>query len=124
MGTQTATNPQDTTVEHKIQKLKELFADAPPLGKAALQNVIKEIASDASNAPQPVESAGRIGSRLGKVSELTMMVPFAPGGAKRLRAFLRALNGNLTRGAELVGTLHNMRFVFLENDTKIGSAHV
>jgi hypothetical protein len=119
MATQTMAKDQDTGVEHKIQKLKELFADAPPLGKAALQNVLKEIASDASNMPPPVESAGRIGSRLGKVSELTMIVPFAPGGAQRLRTFLRALNGNLTRGAELVGTLHNMRFVFLENDTKL-----
>ena len=119
METQASTKEQDTSVESKIQKLKELFADAPPLGKAALQNVLKEIASDASNMPEPVESAGRIGSRLGKVSELTMMVPFAPGGAQRLRTFLRALNGNLTRGAERVGTLHNMRFVFLENDTKL-----
>jgi hypothetical protein len=29
-----------------------------------------------------VESAGRVGSRLGKVSELTIIVPFAPGGAQ------------------------------------------
>src|SRR5262245_42343727 len=120
MDTQTVTKATDpNSVETKIQKLKELFADAPPLGKAALQNVLKEIAADASNMPPPVESAGRIGSRLGKVSELTMMIPFAPGGAQRLRTFLRALNGNLTKGAELVGTLHNMRFVFLENDTKL-----
>src|SRR5262245_50593182 len=119
MATQTPPKEQDTTVEQKIQKLKELFADAPPIGQAALKNVLKEIASDASDMPPPVESAGRIGSRLGKVSELTMMIPFAPGGAQRLRTFLRTLNGNLTKGAELVGTLHNMRFVFLENDTKL-----
>src|SRR5262249_17677544 len=72
----------------------------------------------AGTPPPPVESAGRIGSRLGKVSELTMVVPFAPGGARRLRAFLRYVNGNLNQG-DLVGTLHNMRFVFLENDTKL-----
>src|SRR5262245_21027232 len=119
MATDTPVKTQDTSVEHKIQKLEALFADAPPLGEAALKNVLKEIASDAANMPPPVESAGRIGSRLGKVSELTMMIPFAPGGAQRLRTFLRALNGNLTKGAEKVGTLHNMRFVFLENDTKL-----
>jgi len=66
-----------------------------------------------------VESAGRVGVRLGKVSELTMIVPLAPGGAKRLRAFLQLLHGNLKRGGDLVGTLHNMRFVFLDNDTKL-----
>jgi hypothetical protein len=66
-----------------------------------------------------VESAGRVGSRLDKVSELTIIVPLAPGGAKRLRAFLRLLNGNLKRGGDLVGTLHNMRFVFFDNDTRL-----
>ena len=48
-----------------------------------------------------------------------MIVPFAPGGAKRLRALLRLIGGNLSGGAEKVGTLHDMRFVFLENDTKM-----
>ena len=64
-----------------------------------------------------MESAGRTGSRLGTVSELTMIVPFAPGGARRLRAVLDALNGNFD-GADKVGTVHDMRFVFLDNDTK------
>jgi hypothetical protein len=69
--------------------------------------------------PPPVESAGRVGARLGKVSELTIIVPLAPGGAKRLRAFLRLLRGNLSRGADKVGTLHTMRFVFFDNDTRL-----
>ena len=115
---QTVTEAEHQT-EEKIQKLRDLFADAPELGKRALENVMRELKSQASSMPPPVESAGRIGTRLGKVSELTMLVPFAPGGARRLRAFLRLLNGNLTPGAELVGTLHNMRFVFLDNDTKL-----
>jgi hypothetical protein len=119
MTTETKTPTGSNHAEQKIQELRDLFADAPPVGKAALENVMRELTSDASAVPPPVESAGRIGSRLGKVSELTMIVPFAPGGARRLRAFLRLLNGNLTHGAELVGTLHNMRFVFLENDTKL-----
>src|SRR6185437_5769599 len=68
--------------------------------------------------PPPIVSAGRVGSRLGKVSELTMVVPLAPGGAERLRAFLRLLGGNLA-GADKVGTVHDMRFVFLDNDTRM-----
>jgi hypothetical protein len=43
------------------------------------------LAAFATAPPPPVESAGRVGSRLGKVSELTIIVPFAPGGAQRLR---------------------------------------
>ena len=79
----TATQPgQDLTVEQKISQLRELFADAPEIGKTALENVLSRLASDASQKPPPpIESAGRVGSRLGKVSELTIIVPFAPGGA-------------------------------------------
>src|SRR4029079_615453 len=110
---------RDLTVEEKIQQLRELFADAPEVGKTALENVLKRLASDASKAPPPpVESAGRVGSRLSKVSELTIIVPFAPGGAERLRTFLRLFGGNLA-GADDVGTVHDMRFVFLDNDTKM-----
>ena len=38
---------------------------------------------------------------------------------KRLRAFLQLLGGNLSQGANKVGTLHNMRFVFFDNDTRL-----
>jgi len=99
--------------------LRELFADAPELGKKALENALHELRSEASDLPPPVESAGRVGARLGKVSELTIIVPLAPGGAKRLRAFLRILRGNLSQGADKVGTLHTMRFVFFDNDTRL-----
>ena len=115
----TAGHDHDQTAEEKIQQLRELFADAPEVGKTALENVLRELTSQASEAPPPpVESAGRVGSRLGKVSELTIIVPFAPGGAQRLRAFLQLLNGNLA-GADKVGTVHDMRFVFLDNDTRM-----
>ena len=102
----------------KIQKLRDLFADAPELGRKALENVLRELTSDVSQGEWPhVESAGRTGARLGKVSELTIIVPLAPGGAKRLRAFLQLLGGYADAGK--VGTVHNMRFVFLDNDTKM-----
>jgi len=122
MTTETATatgTGQDMTVEEKIKKLRELFADAPEVGKTALENVLGELTSQASKTPPPpIESAGRVGSRLGKVSELTILVPFAPGGAQRLRTFLQLLGGNLA-GADKVGSVHDMRFVFLDNDTRM-----
>ena len=106
------------SAEEKINQLRELFADAPEVGRTALEKVLNRLASDASKTPPPVQSAGRVGSRLGKVSELTIIVPFAPGGAQRLRAFLRLFGGNLA-GADDVGTVHDMRFVFLDNDTRM-----
>ena len=109
---------QSVNAQQKIQAMRELFADAPELGRKALENVLRELASDVSHGQNPpIESAGRTGSRLGKVSELTIIVPLAPGGAKRLRAFLQLLGGNVNAGK--VGTVHDMRFVFLDNDTKM-----
>jgi hypothetical protein len=103
--TQTSTKPdQDHSIEAKIQQFREPFAEAPELGKKALENALHELRSQVSDLPPPVESAGRVGARLGKVSELTIIVPLAPGGAKRLRAFLRLLRGNLSQGADKVGT--------------------
>jgi len=119
MQTPSASQPaKDQTVEQKIQQLRELFADAPEVGKTALENVLRELTSQVSEPPPPVQSAGRAGVRLGKVSELTIIVPLAPGGAKRLRTFLQMLGGNLA-GADKVGTVHDMRFVFLDNDTRM-----
>ena len=107
------------TAQEKIHKLQELYADAPEISKKALANVLRELTSQVSvTPPPPIQSAGRAGSRLGKVSELTLLIPLAPGGARRLREFLRLLGGNLN-GADKVGTVHDMRFVFLDNDTKL-----
>jgi hypothetical protein len=109
----------DVSVEEKIKQLRELFADAPEVGKTALENVLQELTSQAADTPPPsVESAGRVGIRLGNVSELTIIVPLAPGGADRTRAFLKLLGGNLA-GADKVGSVHDMRFVFLDNDTRM-----
>ncbi len=123
MATATSTNTQtgskpSADAHAKIQELRELFADAPEVGKKALENVLRDLTSDVSQGQLPSgESAGRTGSRLEKVSELTIIVPFAPGGAKRLRAFLKLLGGFANAGK--VGTVHDMRFVFLDNDTRM-----
>ena len=113
---------QSSDLEQKLQKLRELYADAPEMGKTALENLIRALKSGppAKEPAARIESAGRIGRRQGKVSELTVIVPLASGGARRLRGFLETLHGTI--GNELVdrvGTVHDMRFVFLENDTKL-----
>jgi hypothetical protein len=100
--------------ERKIQKMRELYADAPEIGKAALENGLAAL-TEALAAPAREETAGRIGLRQGKVSELCVFLPFVEGGAKRLRGFLQLLEGNF-RAADAVGTVHDMRFVFIDND--------
>jgi hypothetical protein len=107
----------DAVVEQKVQKLRELYADAPELGRVALEKRLPNLKRELA-AATGTQNAGRIGARQGKVSELTGIIPFAKGGARRLRGLLQALEGNF-KGGDAVGTLHDMRFVFLENDTKL-----
>ncbi|HJT66778.1 MAG TPA: hypothetical protein VJ749_10000 [Pyrinomonadaceae bacterium] len=116
MQTQTQLD-QDHIVEQKIQQLRELYADAPEVGRVALEKGMDHLKQELA-AATGMQNAGRIGARQGKVSELTGIIPFAEGGAKRLRGLLQALEGNF-RGGDAVGTLHDMRFVFLDNDTKL-----
>jgi hypothetical protein len=114
----TARSEHSADVQQKVDELRKLFADAPEMAQTALENALPALMSEAAEAQaSQSESAGRIGLRRGTVSELTVIAPFAPGGARRLRAVLRLLNGNFSGGTK-VGTLHNMRFVFLDNDTK------
>jgi hypothetical protein len=118
---QTEARPeQGATVEEKVARFRQLFADAPQYAKTAVENVLDELKSQVESKPPAsrMESAGRAGSRQGKVSELTLLVPLAPGGAQRLRGFLQLLDGDFD-GADKVGTVHDMRFVFLDNDTKL-----
>jgi hypothetical protein len=119
MTTQTVTRPEsDHTLEKKIQRLREVYATGPEVGKTALEKVLGELTSFASTTRARVESAGRTGVRQGKVSELLFIAPFAPGGAARLRALLELRDGSFD-DTDRVGTVHDMRFVFLDNDTKL-----
>src|SRR5262249_23311511 len=93
----------DHTVEKKIQQLGELRADAAVVGRNRVNTALRAHKRGLAVSRGRGERAGCGGPRLGKVSELTIIVPLAPGGAKRLRAFLRLLKGNLSQGANKVG---------------------
>ena len=116
---------QDAGAE-KLMRIKELYADAPELGKAALRDGVAalkkefglgEADQDAAAATQ-ARTAGRIGARRGKLSELTGIMQLVPGGGRRIRGLLDIADGNF-KGADLVGTLHDMRFVLLNDDTTL-----
>ncbi len=112
---------QSLDLEARISKLREIYADASEISKTALENVIRAVQSGKpASESVPMQSAGRVGARRGKVSELTTLLPIKPSSAKRMRAFLELLHGDLgNQGVDKVGTVHDMRFVFLDNDTKL-----
>ena len=57
MTTETTTATTGATAEEKISQLRELFADAPEVGRKALENVLGQLTSQASQKPPPVESS-------------------------------------------------------------------
>ena len=60
-------NPESKpNAEEVVRGLRHLFADAPALGRQALENVLQNLIEQAANPPPPVETAGRTGSRLGR----------------------------------------------------------
>jgi hypothetical protein len=67
---------RDQVVEQKIQKLRELYADAPELGRIAFEKGLPDLKRELA-AATGTQNAGRIGARQGKVSELTGIIPFA-----------------------------------------------
>lgn len=97
------------------QKIDAAIGDASVALKVF---IAKRLADPEMVASHRVTKAGRIGLKSGQVSELTLIAPLKPGGAERLRKFFALIEQNFF-GAGQVGTLHNMRFVFLENDTKL-----
>jgi hypothetical protein len=121
MATQTAIRPESNqTFEKKIQRARELYATGPELGKAALETLIRDMKSGSSRREPAtrMSSAGRIGSSQGKVSELLVIAPLVPGGAERIRALLELRDGDFS-DTDKVGTVHDMRFLLLDNDTKM-----
>ena len=63
MATQTATRPES---DQTVEKLRQLYADAPEYAKKALENTIKDLASTATQPRSRMESAGRTGWRQGR----------------------------------------------------------
>ena len=83
-------------IEDKVRRLREIYADGSEFSKTALENVIRAVQSgEAATESQPMKSAGRIGARRGKVSELTTLFPINPSSARRMRAFLELLHPSL-----------------------------
>ena len=110
---------QDQAVEEKIKQFRELFADAPEVGKKALENALHELqvadfgfaTADRKCRPRWRPSGQGVGADHHRPArtrwrEAAARVPEVVGG-------------NLSQGANKVGTLHTMRFVFFDNDTRL-----
>lgn len=67
----------------------------------------------------PITSAGRAGLRDGEISELTIIAPLKEGGADRLREKLKKSVSRQAETMARIATVHDMRFVIIDNDTRL-----
>ena len=117
------TAPDTPELKAKFQglpaKVRAQVEDQLQHSTMTLKIVVGQTFADrATTNSHAVTSAGRTGLKSGQVSELTVIGTLKPNGAKRLKQLFSILDGNFA-GASLVGTVHDMRFVLLDNDTKL-----
>ena len=105
----------ETKLEEFRRLIMEIAADAPKIARIGIESLLRDHNPLYAGSSQ---LAGRVGRQSGNVSELTAIAPLKPGGADRLRRLFALTHGNFD-GAQKVSTLHDMRFVFLDDDQKI-----
>ncbi|MBD7970105.1 hypothetical protein [Paenibacillus gallinarum] len=74
---------------------------------------------EGQNQTNPITSAGRAGLREGEISELTIIAPLKEGGADRLREKLKKSASRQAETMARIATVHDMRFVIFDNDTRL-----
>ncbi len=111
----------DSSIAPKLEEIKQEIDQALPNASQEAKDTLLggvEAQLRSGQVEPGTTSAGRVGSRAGKVSELTVIAPLKPGGADRLRSLFKLMNGYFG-AADRVGTVHDMRFVFLPGDEQM-----
>ena len=119
--TETATAPEpDQTVEKKIQQLRELYADAPEVGQDGAGERAPRCSTSSVGGRRDADGKRRPGRQpsgqgLGADHDRSVRATAEPSDCARCCSCWTATSS----GADKVGTVHDMRFVFLDNDTKL-----
>ena len=62
----------------------------------------------------------RPGTRTGQSNEFTIICNLKPGGAERMRMLLAGgFTGDRQKNTDRIGTVHDLRFVIFDNDTRV-----
>jgi hypothetical protein len=76
-----------------------------------------EMAATGDAAPAMTDH-GDPGLRSGQAREFTVIFPLKPGGAQRMRDRLKNYSDEDARMLDKVATVHDLRFVIFDNDTR------
>jgi hypothetical protein len=62
----------------------------------------------------------RPGTKAGQSNEFTLICNLKPGGAERMRKLLAGgFTGERQKNTDRIGTVHDLRFVIFDNDTRV-----
>ncbi|HET6318551.1 MAG TPA: hypothetical protein VFG86_19020 [Chloroflexota bacterium] len=60
-----------------------------------------------------------LGKRVGDTAEITVLLPVKPGGAARFRENAARIQSDAFYYEKLIGTVHDFRLTFINNDTQL-----
>lgn len=72
--------------------------------------------------PTVARQADGLGKRAGEIAEITVVFPVKPGGADRFRQNAAKFEEDAWYYETLVGTVHDFRWAFINNDTQLVGA--
>jgi len=69
--------------------------------------------------PNLDEGKIRPGLKAGRSNEFTLILPLKAGGAERMRKNMNSFRDQQQSNTDRIGTIHDMRFVIFDNDTRL-----
>jgi hypothetical protein len=75
--------------------------------------------TSAADAPTVARQADGLGKRVGDIAEITVLFQVKPGGAARFRQNAAKIQSDAFYYEKLIGTVHDFRFTFINNDTQL-----
>ena len=86
------------------------------------QSTASESAAETIEVPTVARQPDGLGRRVGQVAEITVILPVKPGGAERFRQNAAKFEADAWYYEKLVGTVHDFRITFINNDTQLVAA--
>jgi hypothetical protein len=75
--------------------------------------------AEAPTTPTVSRQPDGVGRRVGEVAEITVLLDVKPGGAARFRENAAKFQDDAWHYEKLVGTVHDFRVTFINNDTQV-----
>jgi hypothetical protein len=83
------------------------------------QSSVSQPAAETIKMPAVTRQPDGLGKRAGQVAEITVLFPVKPGGAERFRQNAAKFQTDAWHYETLVGTVHDFRLTFINNDTQL-----